>query len=169
MNADTDTKSTVTSSKNIFTPPVTVALTGLLTLGLTAPFMTPYMLVATLNLFVLLVGFTLRKFNRNLHAGFMTVGILSDLALVLVLQFQRQAIQTAVSFKLSTLNQAHIFCSTAATALYIPMLAVGVYLWVKPKGSELQKKNIHAKLGWVTLIFRTTGFFLMFSMLKPHP
>lgn len=149
---------------------LSVALTGVLMIGILAPHVTPHMIVATVNLFILLCGFTLRHRNRKAHAAMMSIGMLSDLALVLTLQLQRNAIQTAVSFKLSALNQAHILTSTLASSLYIPMAMIGIFLLMQKNGATHPKgRTIHRKLGWVVLTLRTLGFFLMFSMLGRHP
>ena len=151
-------------------PTLWVGVTGLLVLGLISPHVTGYMRLATVNFFLLLTGFTLRHKSRKAHATFMSAGMLSDLTLVLILQFQRHAIQTAVSFKLSAWNQAHILSSTLATALYIPMAIIGILLFLQktPEGSS-RKKTLHRRMGWTVLILRTLGFFLMFSMLGRHP
>lgn len=157
--------------QTLMAPPLSVALTGFFILICSAHFVTSYMMVATANLFVLLVGFTLRKTNRRAHALLMGLGMLSDLILVLTLQYQRNAIQTAIAFKLTFFNQAHILSSTTATALYIPMAVLGVQIY----RNSTQKNNLiaietqrllHKRIGWLTLIFRTLGFFLMFSMLE---
>ncbi len=152
-------------------PPASVALTGILALAFAAPFITPYMMIATANLFLLLTGFTLRHRNRNAHATLMSLAVLSDLTLVLVLQFQRNAIQTAIAFKLSAMNQAHIFTSAAATALYIPVAVIGISLFTQktPSNRNTMKQTLHRRIGWTVVILRTLGFFLMFSMLGKHP
>lgn len=123
-------------------------------------------IIATLNFFLLLSGFTLRHRNRNAHAVLMSLGVFSDLSLVLALQIQRDAIQTAAAFKLSALNQAHIFTSTAATVLYIPMVVIGISLFrAKTRTPNSRKQTLHRRIGWTVLVLRTLGFFLMFSML----
>ena len=148
---------------------LSVALTGVLVLSIIAPYVSGYMIAATVNFFLLLSGFTLRHRNRQAHAALMSLGMLSDLSLVLVLQFQRNAIQTAVSFKLSALNQAHILTSTLASSLYIPMAMIGISLLTQKGGANsLRNKTIHRNLGWAVLTLRTLGFFLMFSMLEHH-
>ena len=94
----------------------------------------------------------------------MLSAIISDLSLVAILQYQRHAVETALSFKLSLWNQAHIGCSSMASLLYIPMVILGICL-LRGKGSK-KTREIHAWIGYTTLLFRTLGFFLMFSMLK---
>ena len=134
---------------------------GVIVLLFTAMVGTVYMAVATFNYLLILYGFLNRKSNRQTHVRFVASGIILDLALVLLLQFQRDAIGTALSFKLSFLNQAHIFTSTIATALYIPMMITGVMM-IKNKNC----RNLHRRLGTATILFRTLGFLLMYSMVE---
>lgn len=127
------------------------------------------MQVATANFFLLLTGFILRNSNRKAHAILMGLGILSDLVLVLTLQIQRNAVETALAFKLSFLNQAHIFTSALATTLYFPMVFLGFALYFAPSDACVgAKRTLHRKIGWVVLVLRTLGFVLMFSMLGSH-
>jgi hypothetical protein len=95
------------------------------------------------------------------------VAILSDLGLVLTLQILRNATQTAFAFKLPPLGQAHIFCSLIATLLYFWMVYLGIRLLRTAPGPN-PAKALHRKLGLATLLFRTLGFLLMFSLLKSH-
>lgn len=128
-----------------------------------------YMMIATLNLFLLLIGFTYRHRSKNIHAALMALGMLSDFSLVLTLQLQRNAIQTALGFKLSALNQAHIFSSTIATVLYVPMIMIGISLYQQKTATPNSlKQKLHRRIGWTVLILRSLGFFLMFSMLENH-
>jgi hypothetical protein len=119
------------------------------------------MCIATVNYFLILNGFLIRKTNRRLHVLLMTLGVFFDLVLVLTLEFQRDAIATALSFKLTPLNQAHIFCSSIATALYIPMVITGLMIIKKEK-----YRLSHRRIGYLVLLFRSLGFLLMFSMIK---
>ena len=129
--------------------------------------MTGLMGLASFNYFLLLVGFFLRKSNRRAHAGVMTTAIVSDVGLVLYLQFQRNAVATALAFKLSYANQAHIFFSTLAAVLYVPVLGLGYRLLTYREGA-MKWRATHIRLGIAALVFRSLGFLLMFSMIKDH-
>ena len=94
----------------------------------------------------------------------MSTAIASDLVLVLTLEIQRDAVATAIAHKLSALNQAHIYCSSIATLLYIPLIYFGIKLLKREDVARI--KPIHRKLGYAALTFRTLGYMLMFSMLK---
>ena len=138
-------------------------LTGLLTCSLTFPFTTAAMKVATVNFFILLAGFSQRKKSIRNHATLMSLGVASDLTLVGVLQFQRNAVQTALEFKLSALNQGHILFSTLATTLYVPTIILGIQLIRRSRAHS--GTTLHGKIGALALFCRCVGFFLMFSML----
>jgi hypothetical protein len=141
------------------------------TMAIQARWVTPYMQVATANIFILWIGWTLRH-HRKMHGILMTTAILSDLGLVGLLQWERHAIQTAVSFKLSLLNQLHIGFATLATVLYVPVLWIGWSLLRQQKhaGHRLTRlRKMHLRVAIPALIFRTLGYFLMYSMLfKPQ-
>jgi hypothetical protein len=141
------------------------ALIIILLLSLLATFATPAMLIASLAYFVLVTGFRVRRKNRKLHAILMTSAIAIDLSLVLILQINRDAVGTALSFSLSPLQQLHILASSIATLLYFPMLGLGFYQLKNPSKSP-RVKIIHRNLGLATFVARSLGFLLMFSMLK---
>lgn len=92
----------------------------------------------------------------------MFVGILTDLIIVLVLQVSREAVQTAMEFSLSPLQQAHVFSSSVAVLLYFPVIALGLlrYKNIYGKGVRLA----HIRLGLLAFIFRSLGFIFMFSL-----
>ena len=121
---------------------------------------TPAMGVATLA-WLMLTGGVLLEMPRRAHRFWMLAGIGLDLLLVLVLQVQRGAVQTAASFSLGPVQQLHIAFSLGAVLLYGPVVWLG---WKRYQGEQARAMN-HRKAGWVTYIFRTIGFVLMFSML----
>lgn len=124
---------------------------------------TIYMGIASFAFFLMVYGFNNRK-NHLLHAKLMVSTIVLDLTLVLVLQIQRHAVQTAVSFTLSPLQQIHILVSTIAVILYFPMIYLGrKNLMGIANQSE---RKWHRRLGYITFIFRTLGFITMFSQLS---
>lgn len=128
-----------------------------------ARYATPYMFLAAIS-YLLMVAGILNLKNRKQHAILMSLAISLDLLLVLVLQIQREAVQTAISMKLLPIQQLHILASSMATVFYFPMIYMGVRNY-KGRSSEKEKKW-HRRLGYLTFSLRTLGFFLMFSMLK---
>lgn len=134
-------------------------------IGMLTPFVTPYMTWAAIAYVLMAFGFLLRE-NRRVHVPLMLSAILADVSLVLLLQFQRHAIQTAASFKLGVWQQAHIGFSTLALVLYFPILYLGVRAyWFNTTASQ---RSVHKRLGYLAFVFRTLGFLLMYSMLKGH-
>lgn len=131
--------------------------------GLTSLFVTPYMTMATLAYVLMSAGVIFRR-ERIAHARLMGTAIFIDLALVIILQIQRSAIQVAIGFELSWLEKTHILFSLLAVILYVPMIYLGL-LRYRNKATSFQK-TLHHRLGIFTFIFRTLGFVFMFSMLK---
>ncbi len=133
-------------------------------------FTTPYMAFASYSYWLLCVGLWFRK-TPQFHATLMSFGILIDIALVLVLQIKRSAIQEAMSFSLMPIQQAHIVFSTLALILYFPTLYLGFKLMKLRKTEQtgpeyLKTRKVHRVLGLFAFGLRTVGFFLMFSMLS---
>lgn len=125
--------------------------------------LTPYMVVATISYFCLLMGLAFKK-RKKVHAALMGTGIFIDLAIVLILEVTRHAVNTALDFSLSPLQQLHIATSTIATVLYFPVVALGVFRFLG-KGDSDRSRRLHMKLGISAFVFRTLGFLLMFSLL----
>ena len=125
--------------------------------------MTTNMYIATGAWLMLVLGVFARK-TRRVHVPCMLVGIATDIALVLYLQVTREAIQTALSFKLELLKQIHIGLSTVALVLYFPVLYLGFRL-LQGKGSY-KLRMLHIRVAVTAFFFRCLGFMFMFSMLK---
>jgi len=121
------------------------------------------MWIATSAWLSLVLAYQFRK-QKYLHIAFAIAGIACDISLVVYLQLTRSALQTAMSFSLSYLEQTHIAVSTIALCLYGPTAIFGVLL-ATGHASSL-KKTYHRCLAISALGFRTLGFIFMFSMLK---
>ena len=123
---------------------------------------TPYMSLATIAFGLMNLGLFNRAHPKE-HALLMRTAIGLDLALVLTLAASRHAIETAISFSLSPLQQAHIGASSVATLLYFPILYLG-WLGLRSKLSP-NGRSWHIRLGITAYIFRGIGFILMFTLL----
>ena len=123
--------------------------------------MTASMWYASVCWVLIVLGYA-RRTQRNLHVPLVLSGLLGDIALVLFLQFTRDAIGTALAFKLSFWNQIHIGFSSIALVLYFPVLYFGIELL---RGNE-KCRSLHHKFATTALLFRTLGFIFMFSMWK---
>ncbi len=122
-----------------------------------------YMALASGAYFLMLSGVVLRR-ERTLHMALMLTAIFTDLSLVLVLELQRSAIETALSMAMSPLQQAHIFCSSLALLLYFPVVILGVKSFFASV-SRGKYRAWHMRLGLLALTFRSLGFLFMFSLL----
>lgn len=124
--------------------------------------MTVSMWIATLAWLLLSCGL-IHRHSVSKHLPRVLSGITIDIVLVGYLAITRDAIQTALQFDLSVLNQLHILCSTIACILYFPLLYVGFRL-LKKRSSQILRR-IHKRLAFTAYLFRTAGFIFMFSML----
>lgn len=138
--------------------PVAVVATAT-TMGITT---TPFMGLATLAYGAMVWGYWERK-NRYTHMRLMLFAIILDLTLVVTLELQRQAVETAISMSMGPLQQSHIIFSLIATILYFPILLGGFYLWKNPGPSTV--KTWHMRLGKAAFLCRSLGFLLMFTLL----
>lgn len=124
---------------------------------------TPYMAAATVAYGLMNVGLVNRR-TPKIHARLMGSAIAIDLGIVLTLEVQRHAINTAIGFTLSPLQQAHIGMSSLATLLYFPVAILG---WRRLHGRLSDNgRRWHLRLGLLAYIFRTLGFVLMFALLE---
>jgi len=83
--------------------------------------------------------------------------------IVLTLEMQRHAINTALAFSLSPMQQAHIAMSSVATGLYFPVLFLGWKALLRPISRK--QLQLHRRLALTAYTFRTLGFLLMFALL----
>ena len=121
------------------------------------------MYIATAAWLCLLLG-VLRRRHRYTHVPLVLTGIVTDYSLVVFLQITRQAVQTALSFKLSLWQQTHILLSSIALLLYLPVVFFGIALLI---GYQEKKVRVfHRRFALWALFFRTLGFIFMFSMYK---
>ena len=125
--------------------------------------LTPYMSISTLAYSLLVVGLILRQ-SKKPHSLCMLSGISLDIAIVLTLEFTRQAINTAVSLELDALQQTHIVFSTIALLLYFPTLVMGIKIYRGNTCPQLRAR--HRKIAITAFVFRSLGFIFMFSMIS---
>lgn len=142
-------------------PKLVLAVLMILVLA-SLPLTSLYMALASTSYAFLVVGLLVRRTHLKTHVVLMNLGILIDLGLVLVLEFQRDAIATAISNKLSTFQQCHVAASSIAALLYLPVLSLG---WIRYRNPKTKYRDWHSKMGLAAFFFRTIGFLLMFSML----
>ena len=127
-----------------------------------SPAFTPYMLWATVGFLVMCAGLIMRR-QRRVHVPLMLLAIAMDLSLVALLEIERGAVETAVSFRLGVLPQLHVIFSSLATFLYVPVVVLGFRRW-RGVGSFVER-TWHIRLGLLAFSCRALGFLLMFSLL----
>ena len=124
---------------------------------------TIYMGVATLAYLLMVCGLMKRK-EPEVHRVFMGAAMFIDVSLVLILELQRSAVNTAVTEAMNGMQYTHIVASTAAVVLYFPLIYLGISNY-RNKNSKLSRRKAHKRLGITAFIFRTIGFLTMFSLI----
>jgi hypothetical protein len=114
---------------------------------------------------LILTGGIFLELTRLTHARWMLAGVLLDIGLVLVLQVQRGAVQTAVAQTLSDIQQLHIVASLGAVILYMPAILIGRKVFRYAQTPEATRE-LHRNVGRIAYLLRSLGYFLMFSMLS---
>lgn len=145
-------------TKRVF-PPALGLMVFCVGIGL---YTSPYMGVASLAYFLMVWGIWMRKRDRWAHRKLMFTAMGIDFSLVLFLEITRSAVDTVSSGSLNTWQFLHVLFSTLALLGYGPMIYWGKSL------DALESPRIrfwHRNIGILTFLFRTLGFFLMFSML----
>ncbi|NJL24715.1 MAG: hypothetical protein HC902_05800 [Calothrix sp. SM1_5_4] len=117
-------------------------------------FVSPYMALATLNYIMMIAAIRVVNTNRSMHKTLMSLAVASDISLVLILEWQRHAVNTVVGMELGAVQMVHVGTSLAAILLYIPAIGLGL------SGGG----RVHRAVGYTAFAFRTAGFLTMFSM-----
>lgn len=124
-----------------------------------------YLKLAALSFILMVFGLFFRR-QKSLHVPLMLASMALDLGLVLVLEFQRSAVATALFHGLKWAQYAHITASTFAVVLYFPILYLGIKRF-KQTASRSQSQW-HYRLGVAAFFFRFLGFLFMSSMTGLH-
>lgn len=122
-----------------------------------------YMGAASFAYFLMVFGMHYRRGNRLAHRKLMFSAMGIDLLLVLILEIQRNAVQTVAALELSPLQFGHVLASTSALTLYLPMILLGKKLWNQ---EDARIRLWHKRIGITAFALRTLGFLLMFSLLS---
>ena len=122
-------------------------------------------LVATCAYLILAAGLASWR-NRPRHFNLALVAILLDIGVVLWLQTTRSAVQTALEFKLGSLDQAHIAVSTLALLLYFPLLYMIIRMKKAPPGTVDAKMMRAYTWTFVAAFSLRTAGFLFINMAK---
>ena len=123
--------------------------------------MNVYVSLATIAFVLIFVGSAQYK-RRAVHVPLVLAGILLDLTLVLILEFQRDVIGMTISTDWSWMQWTHIGSSTLATLLYFPVTWLGVAI-LRGKVTRTTRSN-HKRLAIAALVCRTVGFGFMWTV-----
>lgn len=121
--------------------------------------MTLYKYVAAAAWLILTLGLLNRQVRKR-HIKLMLTGIALDVIVVLLLELNRSAIDTALTGTLDIFHKLHIGSSSVALLLYVPVLILGIKL---SKGEE-QFRVWHKRVAVSAYVFRTIGFVMMFTV-----
>ncbi|MGZ6371716.1 MAG: hypothetical protein ACXWPM_13245 [Bdellovibrionota bacterium] len=116
--------------------------------------------------YLCLIGGVIQRRNRAKHRFWMSVGMTLDLGVVLLLEVNRHAVQTALGPELSAPQTVHVVASLLAVGLYFPIIALGLLEYSNP--GRTWRRETHRRLGIAAFLCRTVGFLFMFSHLGHH-
>jgi hypothetical protein len=122
-----------------------------------------YMGAASFAYFLMVLGLRYRRESRLAHRKLMFSAMGIDLSLVLLLEIQRNAIETVAAFDLTAWQFSHVLASTLAVTLYLPMIILGKKLWER---EDARIRLWHKRIGITAFVLRSAGFLLMFSLLS---
>ncbi len=120
-----------------------------------------YPLLATLAWLLLIAGWTARR-RRRAHVPLVLAGIGVDLAIVLLLEFQRSVVAGALEAEWTAFQITHIVASALAVVLYLPTLFLGFRLLRGKPGPKTRRR--HRNVAVAALALRTVGFVCMWSI-----
>jgi len=131
--------------------------------------MNPNDVVATVGWILLVAGWLSRR-DRRRHLTFVIPGMTLDLGLVLWLELSRHVIEQVMGQPVpdqaprtyDTLERLHIASSTAAVALYLPTIWLGIRLIRRRGGAGT--RTWHRRCATTALAFRTIGFAFMWCV-----
>ncbi len=111
---------------------------------------------------MLIVAGGVRRRDRRTHVRLVCTGIASDLAPVLLLEFQRSVIVGSVTRDWTALQITHIVTSMLAVALYLPTIWLGAQILRREGGATT--RLWHGRVAQAALGARTIGFLCMWSL-----
>lgn len=114
---------------------------------------------STVVVVILLAGLFFRKRNRQLHWKLMATAFVLDVALVLVIELSRGAVEKAVSTT-SPLVAFHVAISVAVLVGYVAMIFLGRRLL----GGDESVRTWHRNVGIAFIVFRALNYITSFMV-----
>lgn len=124
--------------------------------------------ISTLVLIILAVGFANRR-NKKIHIPCMSLAFLIDLSLVLVIEFQRHAVENVVQ-ETSLFVWFHALVSLSVLVLYVMLAMQGTKLAKEGtnSGTSLKEffnlKTYHGRLAIAFIVLRLINYGTAFFM-----
>ena len=125
-----------------------------------------FLIVSSLVLVIIGFGLYFRKSNRKLHIILMSSAFLIDLTLVLVIEFQRHAIETVIS-QTSAFVWFHATISLLVLVSYVALAVLGTKMAKLNTGTQFMSiSNQHLNLAKVFIVLRLINYVTSFSMVN---
>jgi uncharacterized membrane protein YozB (DUF420 family) len=110
-------------------------------------------LASTLVLVLIAAGLWARKVNPRWHRAFMVSAFVSDLLLVLYIEFTRHAVEK-VAARVQPILWFHSAVSVAVLCCYVAMIRLG-----RPMlAGNYENRATHRKLGMIFVVLRTVNY-----------
>ncbi len=123
--------------------------------------MNRYELIATLAFVLIFVGAGLCR-RRWVHVPLVSLGIVIDLTMVVILEFQRDVIGQVIGETFHWMSLVHIGSSSLAVLAYLPTIWFGVA--ILRGGATKATWKRHKSVAIVALVLRTIGFAFMWTL-----
>jgi len=120
-----------------------------------------YKTLATVAFVLIWAGWAQRRVRAR-HVPLVVAGIGLDLALVLILEFQRDVIGMTMSEDWSWVQWTHIGSSVLAVLFYLPTIWLGVAI-LRGRATPATL-TWHKRLAEIALVCRTVGFCFMWTV-----
>lgn len=126
--------------------------------------------ISSFVIILIAIGFFYRR-NRKIHIPAMTTAFIIDLSLVLVIEFQRQAIENVIVNR-NGFVWFHVIISTLVLVLYIVLAVTGSKMKKIPSGPDLYGSSvikIHKYASILFILCRLTNYITsMFMPVQIH-
>lgn len=131
-----------------------------------------FIAASTIILLVIALGIFLRKKHRQ-HMLIMILAFILDVSLVLAIEFNRSAINTAIEQATQIHNAFvlfHITVSLLVVVLYLALMYTGSKVMklapIAPDGTKTAMFKLHSKLAYAFIILRLINYVTSFRMFE---
>lgn len=125
-----------------------------------------FLFSSTLILLIIVLGLYFRK-QPKIHVPLMLTAFVADLALVLIIEFQRKAVEKVVDNAITAPNTFLLFhagISLIVILLYIALIITGNKALKLPIRAGSNTMEIHKILALIFIVFRLANYITSFQM-----